>query len=234
MKHKHYKHLFFDLDRTLWDFESSALHTFERMYESHKLENLGIATLESLYQTYNEHNDKLWDEYRNGTLQKEILRDLRFQNTLKAFDIEDENLARALSTDYLYYSPRTVYLFPGTIEILELLKPKYKLYLITNGFDEVQHIKIKEAGIAGFFEKMITSEAAGAKKPDPIIFDYAMQQCNTLAADSLMIGDDLPVDILGAQAFGMDQVYFNPQKLEHTERPTYEISSLLQLKDILI
>ncbi len=87
----------------------------------------------------------------------------------------------------------------------------------------------------GFLKKMITSEAAGAKKPDPVIFDYAMQQCNTLAADSLMIGgDDLPVDILGAQAFGMDQVYFNPQKLEHTERPTYEISSLLQLKDILI
>jgi len=234
MKRKRYKHLFFDLDRTLWDFDSSALHTFERMFESHKLQNLGIADVETFYQTYNEHNDKLWEEYRNGTLQKEILRDLRFSNTLKAFEIYDDKLAQKLSHDYLYYSPRTVYLFPGAIEILKLLKPNYKLYLITNGFEEVQHIKINEAGIASFFEKMITSEAAGAKKPDPSIFSYAMMQCNTLAKDSLMIGDDLPVDILGAQSFGMDQVFFNPNKQEHSENPTYEISSLIELKDILI
>lgn len=234
MKRKRYKHLFFDLDRTLWDFDSSALHTFERMYESHKLQTIGIADLDIFYQTYNEHNDKLWEEYRNGNLQKEILRDLRFRNTLQAFGINDEKLVHQLSYDYLYYSPRTVYLFPHTVEVLELLKSNYKLYLITNGFEEVQHIKINEAGIAGFFEKMITSEAAGAKKPDPLIFNYAMEQCNTLRADSLMIGDDLPVDILGAQDFGMDQVFFNPHKQKHTESPTYEISSLIELKDILI
>jgi len=233
MKPKRYKHLFFDLDRTLWDFDSSALHTFERLFETYKLYDFGIADLDIFYQTYNEHNDKLWTEYRNGNLQKEVLRDLRFRETLKAFDIDNEKLVRQLSHDYLYFSPRTVYLFPHTIEVLEFLKKDYKLYLITNGFEEVQHIKINEAGIAGFFEKMITSEAAGVKKPDPLIFSYAMQQCNTLKAESLMIGDDLPVDILGAQAFGMDQVFFNPQKQQHAESPTYEITSLIELKDIL-
>lgn len=233
MNSKRYKHLFFDLDRTLWDFDSSALHTFERIYESHRLNNLGISSLELFYQTYNEHNNKLWEDYRNGNLQKEILRDLRFRNTLQVFGIHNEKLVSQLSYDYLYYSPRTVYLFPHTLEILEFLKGKYKLFLITNGFEEVQQVKIATAGITGFFEKMITSEAAGAKKPDPLIFRYAMEQCNTFSADSLMIGDDLPVDILGARDFGMDQVFFNPKSLQHDENPTYEISSLIELKDIL-
>ena len=228
-----YKHLFFDLDRTLWDFDQSALKTFALLYEKHALKQKGIPYLPTFFSTYNKHNDLLWESYRNGELTKEILRDLRFIQTLSSFDIKDEALAVTLSEEYLFYAPRTVYLFPGAAEVLKKLHPHYELHLITNGFEEVQHIKIQTANLDQYFKKLITSEAAGVKKPDPLIFDYALQQTGASKGESLMIGDDLEVDILGAQNFGIDQIYFNPEGLPHEARPSFEIRHLNEIPDLL-
>ncbi|MBU1369224.1 MAG: YjjG family noncanonical pyrimidine nucleotidase [Bacteroidetes bacterium] len=234
MNKSNYKHLFFDLDRTLWDFDQSALQTFALLYERHGLKARGIPDLKTLFDTYNKHNDVLWDAYRNGDLKKEILRDLRFSNTLESFGIEDQALTVTLSEEYLHYAPRTVHLFPDAVEVVKQLHPHFELHLITNGFVEVQHIKIQSAGLEPFFDKVITSEAAGVKKPDPKIFEYALQQTGADKKESLMIGDDLEVDILGAQSFGMDQLYFNPEALPHNEKPTYEIRQLKEIVKLLL
>lgn len=229
-----YKHLFFDLDRTLWDFDQSARQTFALLYEKHALKQKGIPDLVTFFGTYNKHNDLLWESYRNGELKKEILRDLRFIHTLESFGIKDQELAVTLSEDYLYYAPRTVHLFPDAVEVVKALFPHFELHLITNGFEEVQHIKIQTAGLEPYFKKVITSEAAGVKKPDAKIFAYALQQTGANLNESLMIGDDLEVDILGAQNFGMDQLYFNPEALPHNEKPSYEIRQLKEIVRLLL
>jgi len=228
-----YKHLFFDLDRTLWDFDQSARQTFALLYEKFSLNKKGIPDFISFFSTYNHHNDLLWELYRNGELKKEILRDLRFFNTLESFGIVDKELAVKLSEDYLYYAPRTVHLFPGAVETIKELNNHYGLHLITNGFEEVQHVKIETAGLEPYFKELITSEAAGVKKPDPIIFEYALEKAKAKKEDSIMIGDDLEVDILGAKNFGMDQIYFNPGALPHHETPTFEIHCLKEIPEIL-
>lgn len=232
---KKYQHLFFDLDRTLWDFDRSAYQTFCDLFEKHGLRKKNIQDVDVFFKTYNQVNELLWDQYRAGTLSKEILRDLRFQQTLMKFGIDDAQLAERLSEDYLYYSPRNVHLFPQAVEVLEILQKEYQLHMITNGFEEVQHIKLSTSGLGQYFQTIVTSEEAGVKKPDPKIFHYALAKAGADAVKSLMIGDDLEVDVLGAKAVGMDQVFFNPEQISHQNqpKPTFEITALAELISIL-
>ncbi len=127
------------------------------------------------------------------------------------------------------------YRFPdaGTMEVLQYLHIKYSLHLITNGFEEVQHIKIREADIGKYFKTITTSEEAGVKKPDKQIFEYALEKAQAKISESLMIGDTLEVDIQGARNVGMDQVYYNPLKMDHTQAVSYEIGHLIELMEIL-
>jgi len=167
-------------------------------------------------------------------LSKEVLRDLRFRHALQAFGIENDQLAVNLSEEYLYHSPRNVHLFPNAQQILELLQTNYQLHMITNGFEEVQQIKLETSGLGKYFQRVITSEEAGVKKPDCKIFAYALEKTGAHPNESLMIGDDLEVDILGAKTCGMDQVFFNPEKVTHDQIVTFEITDLLELKEILL
>lgn len=230
---KKYQHLFFDLDRTLWDFDKSAYQTFCDLFETHGLSQKNIPDVDVFFKTYNQVNELLWDQYRAGTLTKEILRDLRFKQTLMKFGIDDAKLAERLSEDYLYLSPRNVHLFPQASEVLAVLQKDYHLHMITNGFEEVQRIKLSTSGLGQYFQTIVTSEEAGVKKPDPKIFHYAMDKAGADATESLMIGDDLEVDVLGAKAVGMDQIFFNPEKVAHNNQPTYEIAALAELTAIL-
>jgi putative hydrolase of the HAD superfamily len=230
---KAYQHVFFDLDHTLWDFEESAYHTFEFLFKKHELRARGVPSLSQFVEVYTHHNLILWEQYRNGQLEKDVLRSLRFENSLAVFGIGDKELATALGNDYVYLSPRTVHLIPGAVEALEYLSRKYKLHLITNGFEEVQHIKIAEAGLDVYFETVTTSEEAGVKKPDIEIFNHALSKAKARANQSIMIGDNLEVDIIGAKQAGLDQVYFNPLGLSHDEQVTFEIRQLNELTDYL-
>jgi len=226
MTRKSYKHIFFDLDRTLWDFDSSARQTFEDIYSRYRLDQRGIATLDDFVNVFNGHNDHLWDLYRNGEIAKELLRGLRFERTLATFCIDDPALAQKMSDDYIYCSPRNVRLFPHAKEVLAYLGQKYFIHLITNGFEEVQWVKLETSGLGPYFISVTTSEEAGVKKPDPGIFTYALSKASAKASDSIMIGDDLEVDIEGARQVGIDQVFFNPNGRVHSNSVTYEISSL--------
>ncbi|MEM9051371.1 MAG: YjjG family noncanonical pyrimidine nucleotidase [Bacteroidota bacterium] len=230
---KKYEHLFFDLDRTLWDFDTNSRLALNEIYLSFDLKNKGILSAVDFVETYQEINEELWALYRKGLLNKRKLRTVRFTRTLEAFEIDDEYLGDQLGTAYVEISPHKTALLPNTIEILDYLKGKYQLHIITNGFEEVQHVKLEKSGLSPYFDKVITSEQVGARKPDPTVFHYALESSNCGTSDSLMIGDDLGADIIGAREVGMDQVYFNPNKIEHSEELDHEIVDLIQLKQIL-
>ncbi len=227
-----YKHIFFDLDRTLWDFEANTLETFRDLYVSYNL-SAYFSDYQSFHDSYTEINRVLWQEYLDGKLKKEVLRTLRFHITLEKNGLDNMKLAEKIGMDYIALSPQKTILFPYTIETLEYLKKKYRLHIITNGFNEVQFVKIKNCGLEPYFTSVITSEKAGYQKPRKEIFDYSLKMVNARKKESLMVGDDYEIDIAGAMNAGIDQVYFNPARLPFPKKPTHEISSLRELCDIL-
>jgi len=232
-RQKTYKHIFFDLDRTLWDFDAAAEVAFERIYEQYNLKSLGIPNAHEFHEVYHPLNEQLWVLYRADKITKEDLNRTRFLKPLEHYGIHDVELADRLSEDYVYWSPRIVRLVSGTMELLDYLKPKYHLHLITNGFQEVQHTKLSGSGMEPYFETLTVSEEVGVKKPNPEIFRYALRKANATAEESLMIGDEMAVDIDGARAAGIDQILFNPSgQIVEGER-TYEVQSLLEIMKIL-
>jgi HAD superfamily (subfamily IA) hydrolase, TIGR02254 len=222
------KHLFFDLDRTLWDFEQNSNQTLAEVFVQHIASKTDV-TAEEFSQIYHKHNERLWSEYRKGAIKKEILRWKRFHLTLNEIGIKNEALARQIDEEYIYQSPLKTNLFPFTLDVLTYLKRNYTLHIITNGFSEVQYIKMNRSGLDPFFSNVITSEEAGFQKPDPKVFNYALVKARAVAKHSIMVGDDLETDILGAQNVGMKQVYFNPKKTPHTTPVTWEIAALSEL-----
>ena len=229
---KKYNHIFFDLDRTIWDFDASADDSFSRMFIKYGLEKLGVPSLVVFREHYERHNDLLWSWYRKGEILKEVLNIKRFEMTLADFGISDTLIAVGMSEDYVTVNPEKAFLFPGAIESLEYLSQKYPLHLITNGFQEVQEQKFRIAKLYLYFKTVTTSEEAGIKKPEPGIFNFAMEKANCTAEDSIYIGDDLAVDVNGALNVGMDQVYFNAEGKRHKEKVTFEIRSLKELMEI--
>jgi putative hydrolase of the HAD superfamily len=229
-----YKHLFFDLDRTLWDFEKNSHEVLQELYLNYNLQAKGVSSVDDFINRYIVNNEKLWDLYRNNLIEKERLRDERFRVTLKEYGIYDNDLAASFGQDYIHLCPKKTHLFPYVHLTLDYLKNKYKLHIITNGFDEVQHQKIEHNQLSQYFEHIITSEQVGYKKPKKEIFEYSLKQASAKASESLMIGDDLIADIDGARNAGMHQVYFNPNFVPHKDRQiTYEINCLSALKQIL-
>lgn len=230
---KHYKHIFFDLDRTLWDFDAAAEVAFEKIYDKYNLKSLNIPSAHDFHVVYHPLNERLWALYRINAITKEHLNRQRFLDPLAHYGIHDVELADKLSEDYVYFSPRIVKLIPGTMELLDYLKPKYQLHLITNGFQEIQNIKLIESGMSDYFSSLTVSEEVGYKKPSPEIFNYALQKAHAKVEESIMIGDEMAVDINGARAIGMDQVFFNPNGISYEEAATYEVRTLMEIKNIL-
>lgn len=230
---KSYKHIFFDLDRTLWDFDAAAEVAFERIYEKYELKKLGIPSAHDFHEVYHPLNERLWELYRADKITKDDLNRSRFLKPLEHYGIHDIELADHLSTDYVYYSPRIVRLVPHTMELLDYLKPKYHLHLITNGFQEVQHTKLGGSGLEPYFETLTVSEEVGVKKPNPEIFLFALKKAGATAQESLMIGDEMAVDIDGARAAGIDQIFFNPSGTDTLGERTFEVRTLLEIREIL-
>jgi putative hydrolase of the HAD superfamily len=230
---KTYQHLFFDLDHTLWDFETNSRAALALLYEQHRLLEQGVGSLGDFQRVYARINEQKWEDYRRGLLSQEALRFSRFAETLAHFGAGSIPLAEALDRDYVATAPGLGAVMPHAHEVLNYLQGKYRLHIITNGFAAVQTIKLTTAGLAPFFETVITSEAAGAHKPNPRIFVYALQQAGARRKDSLMIGDRADVDVAGAKRCGIDQVHFSPQPQSSKWVPTYAIRSLRELMDWL-
>jgi putative hydrolase of the HAD superfamily len=224
-----YKVLFFDLDRTLWDYRANSEQTLNDLVKKHTPHL--IEKFDEFLAIFYEVNESLWLEYRDGRLSKERLSTQRFIDSFKRLGVDAESFAGEFSVDYITESPNKTKLFPETIETLTYLKKAgYRLFLLTNGFVEVQNVKIRYSKLETFFERMITSEEAGFQKPHEKIFEFALNIVKTEKPDCLMIGDDLESDIMGAQNFGIDTVFFNQAGLKHTSTPTFEIRQLDELR----
>jgi putative hydrolase of the HAD superfamily len=233
-----YRHLFFDLDHTLWDFEANARATLSELFDSLQLREKGVYDFDLFYRNYLVHNDKLWERYRNGYIKQEELRVKRMWLTLLDFKIADDKLAGEMNARFLDLLPTRTLLFPFTIEILQYLANKnYLLHLITNGFEKTQHSKLKYSGLDIYFKEVITSEGSNSLKPRKEIFEFAFQKAGAKPAESIMIGDTIDVDILGAVNAGIDQVHVNhvtkePVPVIDKKMPTFTVYSLKELEGI--
>ena len=229
---KKYEHIFFDLDRTLWHFDENSKKVLQEIFTIFKL-NQTIRSFDIFLAKYLEVNNQLWDAYGNDKIDKETLRWKRFSDTLLFFNIENRELSFQIGDYYINWSPKQTLLFPHTIEVLEYLSKKYQLHIISNGFEEVQYLKLTNSKIIHYFKQIILSERVGVKKPHPFIFKKAMKQAGATFKNAIMIGDDLYADIYGAQRVKMDHVYFNYYKTVHDKKVQYEINSLSELVKIL-
>ena len=231
---KAYRHLFFDLDHTLWDFETNAHETLEQLFADYDLARHGRFTFAEFSQRYSDVNHALWRLYQSNKVTQQQLRETRFVRTLSRLGVAEADIPADISARFTDILPRKAAVFPHTHEVLTYLKAKgYRLHLITNGFEDVQQIKLASSRLTPYFEEIITSEHSGFLKPDPRMFAHALARTGATAVESLMVGDNLECDVLGAYNAGIDQVYFNPGKRRHFAQTTYEISSLDELRDFL-
>lgn len=230
---KRYGHLFFDLDHTLWDFRSNSRETLRELHSQLDLARHGVEDMDELITVYEEVNRGLWRRYEAGHLNKEVLRVLRFRNTLLQFGVRNEPLATRMGEAYLEQCPLKPNLFQGTHILLDELATRYRLHIITNGFHEVQQVKLRSSGIHHLFDVILSSEKAGAGKPDPRIFAKALALSGAKAEDSLMIGDDHETDMRGARNAGWDQVHFAAENAPD-KAATYRVSHMDELRPILL
>lgn len=228
-----YRFLFFDLDRTLWDWDTNSVKALTELYNTFSLDKW-IPSAVEFNQIYNTINDRMWHDYQNGLIKKEELRSARFEATLAHFGLSSPELALKIGTAYLKVAPRQNTLMPRTIELLEYLKTKdYRMAIVTNGFAEVQTVKMDYSGLNAYFDRVITSESCGYLKPRPEIFHHALSSMHAKKSETLMIGDDWETDIMGARKAGIDQVFINRHKAGVPIAPTFTIERIDELLHIL-
>lgn len=230
---KQYKSIFFDLDHTLWDYETNSRETLQDLYVHYDLVNRGVTDFEKFLEEFKRVNSALWHLYDHGKITSEVIRKERFKQILEAFQAYEETLSAELSHDYLYDCPRRGNLLPHAHDVLQYLADRYTLTVVTNGFEEIQNMKLTSGNLHGYFDHIITSQKAGHKKPAREIFDYALAQNSATSHEAIMIGDNLVTDIAGARNASIDTVYFNPDEVPHQETVSHEITSLAQLRDLL-
>jgi putative hydrolase of the HAD superfamily len=223
------KHIFFDLDHTIWDFDKNAQETLHELYLHYKLEELGLASAEAFISTYTENNHSLWADYHVGKITKETLRAERFSRTFIQLGVHPERIPQQFEDDYVRITPTKTNLFLGSEKVLAYLQKKYTLHIISNGFKESTLTKMEVSGLNPYFTNVIISEDVGINKPDKAIFEYALDKAKALKHESIMIGDSIEADIRGAQGFGMKAIYFNPLNKELPEDVQWQITHLEEL-----
>ncbi len=223
-------HIFFDLDHTLWDFEKNSALTFQKILPKADVDLVH----EQFINTYIPINAKYWKLYREEKVSKAALRYARLKETFSALEYEISNKKiNYLAKEYILQLPNFNHLFDGTLELLDYLKEKYTLHIITNGFEEVQTLKMKKSKIFHYFTEVITSESVGVKKPNPKVFLHAMKKAGSLPRESLMIGDNIEVDIQGALATGMKAIHCNFENTQTIPNNITSIRHLLEIKQYL-
>jgi len=228
---KTYQHIFFDLDHTLWDFERNSNETLVELHQEHLQEEQ--VPLLNFLETFHRINDRLWRMHDASQITTQELRESRFKLVFQEFNFNNKTVVVTFGEHYSAKTPRKPHLLPNAQEILDYLHPKYKLHIITNGFPEMQRVKMESGGILHYFQEIVTSAEAGCKKPDTRMFQYLVDKLQTSVRECIMIGDNLFADVEGAMQSGIDAVFYNPKELKHEQAPNYEIKCLGDLKSIL-
>ncbi|TVZ56967.1 putative hydrolase of the HAD superfamily [Lutibacter sp. Hel_I_33_5] len=224
------KHIFFDLDHTLWDFEKNSDLSFKKVFRELNVK----VDVDIFFKVYKPINFNYWKLYREEKVSKEVLRYGRLKDAFDAiqFEISDEVIDQ-IAIKYIDYLPDFNYLFEGTFELLDYLKDKYQLHIITNGFEEIQSKKMESSNIHHYFNQIITSESVGVKKPNPKVFDYALMKANAIKEESIMIGDNLEADIQGAINVGLRAIHCNFDNKKNNDKKITSVTSLLEIKQYL-
>lgn len=228
-----YRSILFDLDHTLWDYETNSSETLTELFHHHKLSEIGVPSISHFLETFVQINTHLWTQYDLGQIHRDVIKFERFHKILLTYGIDKYDFALSFSDDYISLSPKKSGLMPNAIEVLDYLHARYPMTIVTNGFDEIQSIKMESSGITSYFKNVVTSARAGHKKPAKEIFQFALNESGFESSSTLMIGDNLLTDIGGARNAQLDTVYFNPNKIPHQEKTEFEISDLKELLNIL-
>lgn len=228
------KDVFFDLDRTLWDFDKNSESAMRIIYEELKLSDHS-SSFDAFMAIYRDVNARFWRDYAEGKIDKIQLRNGRFTDTLKEFKIDNNKMGEQMSDRYLEISPFQTHLFPSTKEVLtELKNSNYNLHIITNGFKEVQFTKLKNSGIIHFFDDILCSEEVGKAKPHPLVFQGALKRTKAKAENSIMIGDDINADVVGAENAGIRGVLFDPEKKHEGKSDLVRIEHLEEIPALIL
>lgn len=230
---KRYETIFIDLDDTIYDFAGASREAFKEAYDL-----LGYAnyfnSFNHFLSLYEPYNLELWKRYGEGKITKDELNRKRYSYPLKMVGVENQELADTFCREVLSRIPTKNKVVPGAIELLEYLAPKYKLCILSNGFKELQAHKMQSAGLAKYFTHIILSEDIGVNKPNPELFIHAMQVAGATTENCIMVGDLFDTDIVGASGVGMEQIFYNRKGLDTLPfEPTYKVTNLLQIKEIL-
>ena len=228
-----YKHLFFDLDHTLWDFDRNSAECIAEIFDTFRLADLGVTSAEEFSRHFITINKKLWADFDKNLITHNYIRENRFPMVFKSLGVDETGLHTDMNAEYLRLLPRKPHLLDSAREILDYLKDRYIMHIITNGFAEIQAVKMVSAEIAHYFTLVVTSENANAKKPDPLVFEYALSAAGANVKESIMIGDNYEADILGAKGVGLDTVFYNPAGVLVDDQPTYDIRHWKELMAIL-
>lgn len=230
---KKYKNLFIDLDDTIYDFSGASKEAFKETYDLLHYERF-FESFEHYLSIYEPYNLELWRIYGEGKITKEELNRRRYSHPLETVGVNDSALAATFCREALSRIPTKNKVMPGAIELLEYLRPQYRLFILSNGFKELQSHKMRTAGIDHYFDALILSEDIGVNKPNPELYKYALCKTGSRIEESIMIGDMFDTDIVGAANIGMDQIYYNPKKKSgHPFQPTHEVNELTEIKEIL-
>lgn len=228
-----YRNLFIDLDDTLWDTYHNNKECLEELYAGYRWSRY-YASFEAFYDTYMPYNLGLWEKYRKDEIDKQTLVIERFGHILRPMGIDDTKSILSINNDFLMRTTTKTRLIPGAIELLEYLRPSYRLYILSNGFREVQYKKLVNSGLSPYIEQMILSEDAGTQKPGKHIFDFALKNTNSRRKESLMIGDSWDADIVGAHNSQIAQLWLNPEgEKPQGFIPTYTVKELKEIQNIL-
>lgn len=228
-----YRHLIFDLDHTLWDFKKNSEETLRELYDYYRLTDIGSFSAQQLCTAFEQVNLRLWQLYNEGKYDQQRLRSERFRMIFAHLGVAAHRVPANIADEYLSRCPTKPHVLPHTIATLDYLRARYRLHILTNGFAEVQAIKLSSAQLSSYFTEVIASDTTGHRKPHRPVFDYTLSRIRARPDECIMIGDNLDTDIRGAREAGIDQIYFNPEQQTHQESATYEIACLSELRRIL-
>lgn len=227
------KHLFFDLDHTIWDFDRNAEETLHDLYYKYNFHDLfQRQNSDEFIETYTVNNHRLWDLYHHGKIDKATLRKLRFADTFSQLGVDPGLFPVAFEEEYLAICPTKTNLFPHAHETLGYLQGRYRLHLISNGFKEACEKKLEHSKLYPYFETIVISEIVGINKPDPRIFKHALDNGKAEKEHAVMIGDNLDADVRGAKNAGLEAIFFNPGDKDKPEDVEYMIVDLKELQEI--
>jgi len=226
------KHLIFDLDDTIWDFQKNSKETLLGLHQDYKLEDKGVSK-QTFLQTFKEVNGRLWDQFDEGLITRDVIREKRFHSVLDKLAINHNGEAIQMQDEFMQKCSTSPFLVEGALQVLQRFQSTHTFHILSNGFDEIQFVKLESSGVMHYFDKIITSGRAGFRKPQPEIFEFALHEIGVSKEECIMIGDNPVADIEGAYHFGMDQVYYNTHEKECAITPTFTIQNLNELLSIL-